>query len=118
MSSSNKELNEQMGLKIRQIRKLKGISQDDLAAGINLTRTSLVNIEKGRQGLSAITIHNICQYLNINPADIFPDSANSINLLVLSEIAKLKDERDDWKNKYTNLKSLLSKITDHLNPQP
>ena len=103
-----------IGNKIKQIRKLRRLSQDDLAAGVNLTRTSIVNIEKGRQGLTATTIWELCQFLKINPADIFPESKNSISILTASEIHNLKNERDEWKKKYYDLTNLLSKLKQYL----
>lgn len=110
---SDAELNIYMGLKIREIRKLRELSQDDLAAAIELTRTSIVNIEKGRTQLTASNIHAICQYLNINPSDIFPDAKNSIDIMIASEIHKLKEERDDWKSKYYNITGILQKLKEH-----
>jgi len=102
-----------MGQKIKSIRKMKGLSQDDLAKGVNLTRTSIVNIEKGRQSLTGKNIISICNFLKVKPSDIFPDSENSIDILTAHTIAKLKEERDTWKGKYIELSNLLSKIKDH-----
>lgn len=51
MSEQNKSLiNQQVGLRIRQLREALGWTQEELAKRVNLTRTSVVNIEAGRQG--------------------------------------------------------------------
>ena len=114
MIKTENRFNEEMGIRIRQVRKIREISQETLAHGIGLTRTSLVNIELGRTGLTAKNIHAISQFLNINPADIFPDTPNSISLLTLKTIDDLKTERDEWKNKYNELTNLLSKLKEHI----
>lgn len=105
---------EQMGLRIRQIRRMKGLNQDDVAKAIGLTRTSFVNMEKGRQSISARNIHNLSKVLNISPSDIFPDTPNSISLTIEATIQELRDERDGWKTKYNDLISYLTKIKEHL----
>lgn len=110
MKALENKFKQDMGARIRQIRKLRGLNQDELAAGIHLPRTSLVNMEKGRQGVTAATIYHLCQFLKISPADIFPDTPNSINILIEATIADLKKERDDWKNQYFELKSTLTKL--------
>ena len=49
MSGQDKDILRLMGARIRSAREAAGISQDELAARIGLTRTSVTNIEAGRQ---------------------------------------------------------------------
>lgn len=52
-----------LGKSIRAIRKMAGLTQDDLAQRIGLSRTSITNIELGRQAISETTINAIAQAL-------------------------------------------------------
>jgi len=46
----------QIGLRIRSIRETLGVTQSELAERVGLTRTSIVNIEAGRQ---RILLHDV-----------------------------------------------------------
>lgn len=46
----------QFGAKVRAMREAIGITQDDLAKRIGLTRTSVVNIESGKQ---RVLLHHV-----------------------------------------------------------
>jgi transcriptional regulator with XRE-family HTH domain len=110
------KLRTEMGEIIKRIRKLKGISQDELAEKLNLTRTSVVNIEKGRQGISVEHIWGIAAVMNINPSELFPKTYGSVNLLLEARIREIQDDRDEWRSKYTKLQSIISKLGDHISP--
>jgi DNA-binding XRE family transcriptional regulator len=61
-----------IGKRIKQFRKEIGISQNDLADAICLNRTSVVNIEAGKQSLSIESLLRCCAILKTNPMDILP----------------------------------------------
>lgn len=61
-----------VGQNIRQFRKQKKINQLSLASQVNLSRTSLVNIEYGRQQPSLFTIWDIAQSLGVTLHDLIP----------------------------------------------
>lgn len=56
-----------VGLRIRMIREALGMRQDELAKKISLTRTSVVNIEAGRQRLMLHTLEAIAKGLGTTP---------------------------------------------------
>jgi len=62
----------QVGEKIRAQRG-KDLSQEALASAIGLTRTSISNIEKGRQRLLLHTLADIAAALNVDAASLLPD---------------------------------------------
>jgi transcriptional regulator with XRE-family HTH domain len=101
---------------LKRLRKVKGMSQDDLAEKLNLTRTSIVNIEKGRQGISVECIWRVAVLFKISPSNLFPKTDGSVNLLLEARIREIEDERDEWKSKYTKLQSILSQLGDHISP--
>jgi|SRR5579883_6448 len=69
------ELNEfyrQLGEGIRRARKQRKLSQDALAKLVGLTRTSLTNIESGRQHPPLHTFCDIVEQLKVEFADLLP----------------------------------------------
>lgn len=56
-----------VGVRIRMIREALGISQADLAKRVKLTRTSLTNIEAGRQRLLLHSVERFADALNTSP---------------------------------------------------
>lgn len=64
----------EIGKKIRDVRERKHISQEDLAKKVGLTRTSITNIEKGRQKLLVHTLINIAQELSMDAKALLPSS--------------------------------------------
>ncbi len=56
-----------VGIRIRSVREMLGISQAELAKRVNLTRTSLVNIEAGRQRMLLHSIEDFARALGTTP---------------------------------------------------
>lgn len=61
-----------VGKSIRSARTQKGISQDKLAKAVRLTRTSITNIEKGRQRILLDTLWQISSILEVTVMDLLP----------------------------------------------
>jgi DNA-binding XRE family transcriptional regulator len=66
---------EYIGVKIKEKRKEAKISQEMLAEYLGYTRTSIVNIEAGRQGLPSDVFWMVCNALHCTPNDLFPDTS-------------------------------------------
>lgn len=58
-------LYESIGSEIKSLRKKSGFSQEQLALKLNLSRVSIVNIEKGRQHPSIHLLVDITRILNV-----------------------------------------------------
>ena len=65
-----------IGRRIRELRAERGLTQEKLAKLIHLTRTSLVNIEQGRQRLLLHTLVRIAEVLAIRPSELLENSNN------------------------------------------
>jgi transcriptional regulator with XRE-family HTH domain len=63
----------QVGYRIRQARKAARLTQEKLAKRVSLTRTSVTNIEKGRQKLLVHTLADLARELDIPVAKLLPD---------------------------------------------
>ncbi|HAT3994130.1 TPA: helix-turn-helix transcriptional regulator [Elizabethkingia anophelis] len=68
-----------LGANISSIRINKGINQDDLAKFLDLSRPSIVNIEKGKQKPSIYTLILIADYLMVDIKDLLPDISPTID---------------------------------------
>lgn len=71
-STSPISLYSETGRLIRDTRKTKGITQGRLAATVGLSRTSITNIERGRQKLLLHTLSNIAEALGVEIHDLLP----------------------------------------------
>jgi transcriptional regulator with XRE-family HTH domain len=86
----------EVGRRIRQTREERGLTQEALAELVSLTRTSITNIEKGRQKILAHTLVDLATALRVAPATLLPES----NTRADSELDELLKERSraeqDW----------------------
>lgn len=55
---------EALGRQIRVLRRIRGLTQAELATRIGISRTSLTNIEKGRQSVSVEMYYRIAAALD------------------------------------------------------
>ena len=65
---------EAIGSAVATARRAKGVSQDDLAGALGLSRGSVSNIEAGRQKLLVHTLMRAAQYLGVPVAQFIPDA--------------------------------------------
>jgi transcriptional regulator with XRE-family HTH domain len=61
------------GLKIKELRKLKGISQEKLANLAEIDRTYLPTIEKGERNVSIVVIEKLSNALGVKIKDLFDE---------------------------------------------
>ena len=61
-----------VGCAVRKARISKGISQQELADLVEMRRTSIVNIEGGRQRLPITTLYDIADALGVQATTLLP----------------------------------------------
>ena len=66
-----------IGLKIRELRELKNVSQQDLAAACNFEKSNMSRIEAGRSNLTIGTLLKIGERLKVKLVDIVDVEENS-----------------------------------------
>lgn len=69
-----KQLYEQLGKRVKARRKGQELSQAQLAKQVDLTRTSISNIEAGRQHLPLHVLYRLAQCLHCRPHDLLPET--------------------------------------------
>lgn len=73
------------GAVISELRKKKGLRQEDLSKLVGLYRTSISNIESGRQKISALMLLKIIDALGLEMQISFKDKTQKPTSNVLSE---------------------------------
>jgi DNA-binding XRE family transcriptional regulator len=81
-----------LGVSIRDRRRQQDITQETMAAHMGLTRTSIVNIEKGRQHLAVHQLVRMSDLLGCAPGDLIPSAQEDA---MLSD--KFRDKLPDQK---------------------
>jgi len=71
------EIYKHIGKRLRELRREKQVTQARLAEIVALNRTSITNIEKGRQKLLVHTLFDLAQALGVHPSDLLPEKATS-----------------------------------------
>jgi DNA-binding XRE family transcriptional regulator len=71
----------ELGTQIVQIRKDRNITQEQLATILGLTRTSVTNIEKGRQKILFHTCVMIAQALSVDLMELMPTAFSRSSMI-------------------------------------
>ena len=89
-----------------------GMSQQAFAKAVGLSRTSITNIERGRQPISLHTLYFMADILGIEPADLLPpalknsavlaltgESENRLTVQEKEQLEKLSAKESSWLHK-------------------
>lgn len=94
------QLYREFGRLLRARRKDAHLTQDDVASKVGLVRTSITNIERGRQQVTLHTLYALADAVGVPPEDLMP--RKSILLEDAAELEKklgkvvLPEENKDW----------------------
>ena len=64
----------EIGRRVKNARKVRSLTQEALASLVSLTRTSITNIEKGRQKILLHTLADLAKALQVDYAVLLPDN--------------------------------------------
>ncbi len=106
-SSANSENESQIGIRIGEIRRTKGISREKLAVLLTITQQQLSKYENGQNRVSGGNIRKICRALDCSYAELLGDEE-----LERAEGSRLTMEVARSFNKLNNpaLKSCISNL--------
>ena len=65
------DIKKAFGVRIQELRKAHGMSQEKFALQINMDRTYYASVEAGRRNISIVNIQKIANGLNVSLADLF-----------------------------------------------
>lgn len=60
-----------MQTKIQEFRKLRKVTQSELADAVNVTRQTIISLENGKYKASLVLAHKIAQFFGVAIEDIF-----------------------------------------------
>ena len=69
----NMDIKQRFGIKIKELRKQKGLSQEKLANLAEIDRTYLPTIEKGERNVSIEVVEKLAIALNVQIKDLFDE---------------------------------------------
>lgn len=70
--NKNKKAYQKLGNKIQKLRKLTGLTQEQFAERINISRTHMGHIEQGRKKASLELLQKIAKALGVKVKDLIP----------------------------------------------
>jgi transcriptional regulator with XRE-family HTH domain len=79
-----------VGQLIAIARRRRNLTQEQLADAVGLARTSITNIEKGRQKVLLHTICDVAAVLRVEPIQLFPSES-----MATSQVQRLESSKRD-----------------------
>ena len=64
-------ITEKIGIRIRELRKEMGLSQEKFATKIGMDRTYFASVELGKRNISIVNLEKIADGLNVTLSDMF-----------------------------------------------
>jgi len=71
-----REFYRRLGGVVRELRRSRHLTQDQLAERLGLQRTSVTNMEQGAQGVSAYSLVRLAEALGADPGEILDAAAH------------------------------------------
>jgi transcriptional regulator with XRE-family HTH domain len=100
-----------MRLRIAEIRKQKGVSQEDLADLLKTSAASISRIETGQQNPKLQSLERIAEFLGVHLFQLFEtDSLSGEHLDLLAEIAALHPK--DWQKAANIIRAFAAEPSD------
>lgn len=89
---------EEVGRRIRDARKRRKppLTQEELADRVKLSRTSITNLENGRQKLLLHTLADIAAALQVQPANLLPDTGSDGQKQLEEALKHRPKAEKDW----------------------
>lgn len=103
-------IQQQLGARIQELRKLKGMSQEIFAEHIGIATNTLSSIETGNAFMTATTLEKIIAVLNVTPKELFSFNESNTNEdmynYIVEKLNFIKDNPEHLKIFYKIIKSL------------
>ena len=85
-----------LGQKLREARRTARVTQEELAKAVGLSRTSITNIEKGRQPIYAHVLVKVAYALGKAPSDLLSTPEPNKQIDVVPRLRKLDTQQRAW----------------------
>ena len=113
MASPQGPFYETLGQRLREARRSAKLTQGDLARAVGISRTSITNIETGRQPLYVHVLMRIAEILGTSPTDLMPS-----RLVISAEndlaphLKRLKRSQREWVTRVIETPTMTEKTDD------
>jgi transcriptional regulator with XRE-family HTH domain len=77
-----------IGQKVREARKGYGLTQVDLADAVGMTRSSIANLEAGRQRIPVHLLVWIGEILGVSPRDLLPETSTFADMRPVPDVTE------------------------------
>ena len=84
-----KPLYQLFGNRVRELREEKNVTQEELARRVDLSRTSITNIEKDRQRILLHQLVDIAAALDAKPQDLMPADNGQASQPLREDVARV-----------------------------
>lgn len=84
----------EFGRRLRAARTEKGLSQTHVARYVGLSRTSITNIERGRQRFPLHLVYQLAEAVGIPAKDLLPAAKDEVGLP--AELLSLPEKLQQW----------------------
>lgn len=105
-------MNNNLGKRIKELRKSRNLKQDDLANILEISRSQISNLENGRRSLNLTQLEKLCNLFKVDMS-FFGVNPNTEETIQLLERARLLFESDipneDKEELYQNLMKIYLK---------
>lgn len=95
MQDGKADFDRALGARIRKARERVGVKQEQLAQAVGLSRTSITNIERGRQGVQAYLLARVAEVLGRPAAELLPLPAAEPSE-VSEKVRDLEPSKREW----------------------
>ena len=107
-------IKQELGEKIKRLRKQRGLTQEQLAEMVDISPRNLSNIEVGVSFVKAETLEKIIYSLNVSTEELFANEHIKTNHELICEIDryvnKVKDDNRSLEKIYRILKCLFEDV--------
>jgi transcriptional regulator with XRE-family HTH domain len=91
-----------IGRKLKDLRETEGLKQSEVADKVGLTRSSIANIEQGRQKIQIDTLYDLAYLYKVSPIELLP---------TFSELSEYEEQQEAIEEKDKNkILSIVNRI--------
>ncbi len=105
------DLNKQIGQRIKELRKIKGYSQERLAEALDIATNSLSYIESGHGFMTLTTLDKMCRVLGVEPFEIFQfrriENKENMYNYIKNKLEFIKDNDEKLNHLYMYIKNFI-----------
>ncbi|MDD3570215.1 MAG: XRE family transcriptional regulator [Lachnospiraceae bacterium] len=94
---SAEDLNQMIAVNLKQLRRAKGFTLDDVAEATGVSKSMLGQIERGECGPSVATLWKICTGLRIPFTSLMTEESRTVDIVDNKETEPLTNEKDGFR---------------------